>query len=100
MMAKWYITENLSMLAGPQFGMLFDHEFQDDRNSLTFDRDDYSTIYSRFEISYGGGFEWQFPSKTSLYVRYIQGITKIDQGVNYLVSTQNHTFQFGGAFRF
>lgn len=100
MMAKWYVTKQLSVVAGPQLGMLFDQEFQDDRNSFSFSREDYSTIYTRFEISYGGGLEFQFPNRTSLYVRYIQGITKIDDGVSYLISTQNHTFQFGGAYRF
>ncbi len=100
MMAKWYVTKNLSVLAGPQFGMLFDHEFQDDRNSFNYRSDDYSTIYTRFEISYGGGLEWQFENRMSIYARYIEGVTKIDDGVSYLVATKNHTFQFGVAYRF
>lgn len=99
LMLKWYITENLSMLAGPQFGMIFDQEFQDDRTGVV-RKDDFSTIYSRFETSVGGGLEWQFENRTGLYARYIHGITNIDRGISYLTFSRNKTFQFGFSYRF
>ncbi len=106
--AKYRITKQFSILAGPQFGMLFNHEFQDDSNSVDVIKEDYSTLFSRFETSIGGGFEYEFYNRTGLYIRYIHGITEIDGRVPYLnptvapflSPTKNRTFQMGISYRF
>jgi len=99
LMFKWYITDNLSLVVGPQFGMIFDQEFQDDRTGVV-TSEDFSTLYSRFETSVGGGIEWEFYNRIGIYGRYIYGITEIDEGISYLPFTKNKTLQFGLSYRF
>lgn len=97
--AKWYITDNIAVVGGPQFGMIFDQEFQDDRTGVV-RRDDFSTKYSRFETSVGGGLEFQLNNGIGCYGRYIYGITKIDEDLPFLTFTKNKTIQFGLSYRF
>lgn len=97
--AKWYITDHISIVGGPQFGMIFDQEFQDDRTGVV-RREDFSTRYSRFETSVGGGLEFQLDNGLGCYGRYIYGITKIDEGLPFLTFSKNKTIQFGLSYRF
>lgn len=99
MFLKWNVNDNFSIMAGPQFGMIFDQEFQDDRTGKV-RKEDFSTKYSRFEISAGGGLEWKSDSGVGFYSRYVYGITDIDEGLPFLNFTRNKTFQFGFVYWF
>lgn len=99
MFLKWNITDNFSILGGPQFGMIFDQEFQDDRSGVV-QKEDFSTRYSRFEVSVGGGLEWKFDNGIGFYARYVYGLTDIDEGLPFLTFNKNKTTQFGFTYWF
>ena len=90
LLAKYYISEKVSVEAGPQMSFLVDDKvvFSED---LTFDTDAAS-----FDFGLNAGLAYQISSKFSIQTRYYYGITTVSENPD----IKNSVFQVSLGYKF
>ncbi len=101
---KYFVTENLSIEAGPQVGYLIsiENKYEYTGNGQTESETDDSLEYmNRVDVAIGGGASYKFDSGLFLSARYNAGLSNIyesEESDNF--STQNSVLQFSVGFMF
>lgn len=97
-LAKFYITEGLSIEAGPQFSFLVNEEFDFNPNSNDGDIDLEDTAFEAEEFEFGVAAGITFQTNMGLFAsgRYTRGFTDIYNDVN----VQNSVFQISVGYKF
>lgn len=92
-LAKFYLTDGLSLVGGPQFGYLAESEIKSEGLETELD----SENFNNFDMAVGLGAEYKF-NKFFLYGRYNAGLTDIyeDERLN----AKNSVIQAGIGFMF
>lgn len=92
-LAKFYVTDGLSLVAGPQFGFLVESEIKSENSETELN----SENFNNFDMAVGFGAEYKF-NKFFLYGRYNAGLTDIYENEN--VEAKNSVIQAGVGFMF
>lgn len=92
-LAKFYVTDGLSLVAGPQFGFLAESEIKSESSERELD----SENFNNFDMAVGLGAEYKF-NKFFLYGRYNAGLTDVYENEN--VEAKNSVIQAGIGFMF
>lgn len=92
-LAKFYITDGLSLVGGPQFGYLAESEIKSENTETELD----SENFNNFDLAVGLGAEYKF-NKFFLYGRYNAGLTDIYE--NESLNAKNSVIQAGIGFMF
>ncbi|WP_292948945.1 porin family protein [Olleya sp. UBA1516] len=102
-MAKYYVTEGLSLEAGPQIGFLMsaDYEFEasagGDSESESEDvKDDFKSI----DFGFGAGLGYKLENGLNFSARYTLGLANIAEDAEEDFSIQNNVFQVSVGFFF
>ena len=95
-MAKYFVTKEISLEAGPQVGFLLSANVKDSSNSLDI-KDQSSTV--DFGFGLGGGYE--ITENISVGLRYVVGLSKINkESFTGSTDAKNAVFQLGVAYKF
>lgn len=92
-LAKFYVTDGLSLVAGPQFGFLAESEIKSENSEIELD----SENFNNFDMAVGLGAEYKF-NKFFLYGRYNAGLTDIYENED--IEAKNSVIQAGIGFMF
>lgn len=92
-LAKVYVFNGLSLVAGPQFGFLVENEISSENGEIELDSDN----FNNFDMSVGMGAEYKF-NKFFLYGRYNAGLTDIYETES--INAKNSVIQAGVGFMF
>lgn len=92
-LAKFYVTDGLSLVGGPQFGYLAESEIKSENTETELD----SENFNNFDLAVGLGAEYKF-NKFFLYGRYNAGLTDIYE--NESLNAKNSVIQAGIGFMF
>lgn len=113
-MAKYYISDKLSIMAGPQFGFLVSAKNEstgsglENGNTATTEEDTKDAI-NTLELGVGVGLEYRLPFNLFLQARYIVGLSNVnDDSVSEVlgsfyfanVESRNRVFQLSAGFSF
>ena len=91
-LAKFYVTDGFSLVAGPQFGYLAESEIKSPNSEIELNSDN----FNNFDMAVGLGAEYKF-NQFFLYGRYNAGLTEIYEGGD---GAKNSVIQAGIGFMF
>ena len=96
-MAKYYVTEGLSLEAGPQIGFLIKANAKEKDSSISFDvKDSFKSIDFGFNIGAG----YKLESGLNFALRYNLGLTDISNSDNEDAKWKNRVLQFSVGYTF
>lgn len=101
-MAKYYVTPEFSVLAGPQLGFLTSAKdkikFDDGEGNSGSDNVDVKDVFKSIDVAFGFGLGYSFIKQINAEIRYNVGLSNIaDDGDS---NMQNNVLQVSLGFRF